>query len=50
MDIPNKVDGIADRDIPLMVQRALEERNPLYPVPRILFKEDLTEIFHQIKR
>src|SRR5699024_1348752 len=39
MDIPNRVDGIIDNDIPTMVQRALEEGNPLYPVPKILFEE-----------
>lgn len=49
MEIPNKVNGIIDRDIPLMVQRALEESNPLYPVPKILFKEDISELFQKIK-
>src|SRR5699024_6451369 len=41
MDIPNRVDGIIDSDIPTRVQRALEEGNPLYPVPKILFEEDI---------
>jgi len=49
MNIPKKVTGIVDRDIPLMVERALKEANPLYPVPRILYKEDLVKLYHMIK-
>jgi alcohol dehydrogenase class IV len=49
MNIPDKIRGIREEDIPLMIERALKEGNPLYPVPRILFKEDLLEIYHRIK-
>lgn len=49
MDIPNRMDGIIDNDIPTMVQRALEEGNPLYPVPKILFEEDIAKLFQTIK-
>lgn len=49
MNIPKKVTGIVDRDIPLMVERALKEANPLYPVPRILYKEDLVKLYHMVK-
>ena len=49
MDIPKKVSGIADSDIPLMVDRAVTEANPLYPVPRILLKEDLFQLYQLIK-
>lgn len=49
MNIPNKVTGIVERDIPLMVERALKEANPLYPVPKILYKDDLTRLYHLIK-
>lgn len=49
MNIPKKVDGIVDHDIPLMVERALKEANPLYPVPKILYKEDLMKLYHMIK-
>lgn len=49
MDIPAKVDGIMQKDIPLMVKRALQEGNPLYPVPKILYKQDINELIHQIK-
>jgi alcohol dehydrogenase class IV len=49
MDIPERVSGIVDSDIPLMVQRAIKEANPLYPVPKILFKEDLFHLYQLIK-
>lgn len=49
MNIPEKVSGIVDSDIPLMVERALKEANPLYPVPKILLQEDLVELFDRIK-
>ncbi|WP_436245423.1 iron-containing alcohol dehydrogenase [Paenibacillus sp. LjRoot56] len=49
MNIPQKVSGIVDSDIPLMVERALEEANPLYPVPKILFKEDMFRLYRLIK-
>lgn len=49
MEIPNKINGIKDEDIPLMVQRAHKEANPLYPVPRILNKQDLTKLYYMIK-
>ncbi len=49
MGIPNKVNGIVEKDIPLMVKRALAESNPLYPVPKILSKEDIMNIYYRIK-
>lgn len=49
MGIPRKVSGIVEDDIPLMVERALHEANPLYPVPRILFKQDLVQLYRMIK-
>ncbi|TCN20499.1 iron-containing alcohol dehydrogenase-like protein [Mesobacillus foraminis] len=50
MNIPEKVEGIVDKDIPLMVERALKEANPLYPVPRILNKEDLFHLYQVISK
>ncbi|GHH99080.1 alcohol dehydrogenase [Neobacillus kokaensis] len=47
--IPKKLDCLLDEDIPLMVERALKEANPLYPVPKILFKEDMLYLYHAIK-
>jgi alcohol dehydrogenase class IV len=49
MDIPKKIKGIQDKDIPLMVERAFKESNPLYPVPRIFSREDLNNIYQLIK-
>lgn len=49
MDIPKKVSGIVECDIPLMVERAYKEANPLYPVPRILAKDDLFQLYQLIK-
>ncbi|KGK88156.1 alcohol dehydrogenase [Desulfosporosinus sp. HMP52] len=49
MDIPTKVSGIIESDIPVMVKRALDESNPLYPVPKIMSRDDMTKIYHVIK-
>lgn len=49
MDIPEKIKGIEDKDIPLMVERALSEAHPLYPVPRIMSKAEIVGIYKQIK-
>lgn len=49
MNIPNKITGIVDSDIPEMAKRALKEANPLYPVPRILSKEDILKLYQMIK-
>ncbi|WP_077617948.1 iron-containing alcohol dehydrogenase [Bacillus sinesaloumensis] len=49
MEIPSKVNCIIERDIPLLIERALKEANPLYPVPKILYKEDLLHLIKAIK-
>ena len=36
MNIPEKFDFIKEEDIPTLVQRALKEGNPGYPVPKIM--------------
>jgi alcohol dehydrogenase len=50
MKIPDKVDGISETDIPLMVKRALTEANPFYPVPKILADADLSKLYFLIKQ
>ena len=40
MNIPDGFDMIKDEDIPTIVERALKEGNPLYPVPKIMDKAD----------
>ncbi|HEX7754497.1 MAG TPA: hypothetical protein VF421_04090, partial [Niabella sp.] len=49
MAIPDKITGILDKDIPLMVKRADKESNPLYPVPKIMRKKELGNIYRFIK-
>ncbi|UOE95773.1 iron-containing alcohol dehydrogenase [Alkalihalobacillus sp. LMS39] len=49
MEIPSQVNCIVESDIPLMVKRALQEANPLYPVPQIFTRKDMTELFYKIK-
>lgn len=49
MQIPNKIEGIVNRDIPLMVERALKEANPLYPVPKIMNKDEMFYIYQIIQ-
>ncbi len=40
MNIPDGFDVIKEEDIPVLVERALKEGNPLYPVPKIMDKAD----------
>ncbi len=49
MNIPDKVKGIEEKDIPVMVNRAFAEANPLYPVPKIFSKSDFEKIYHSIR-
>ena len=49
MDIPEHFDFIKDEDIPTIVERALKEGNPLYPVPKIMDKEDCTKVVKAIR-
>lgn len=49
MGIPEKIGGILESDLPLMAERAAKEANPLYPVPKILFKDDLLKLYREIK-
>ena len=50
MNIPTQLEGIKDEDIPKMVQRALSEGNPLYPVPTIWGTEEMTKIYRIIQK
>jgi len=50
MAIPDKIEGILEKDIPLMAERAFKESNPLYPVPRIMSKKELASIYFLIMR
>lgn len=45
MNIPTSLGGIQEADLPGMIHNALREANPLYPVPKILFAEDLRKLY-----
>jgi alcohol dehydrogenase len=49
MNIPEHFDFIKEEDIPTLVERALKEGNPLYPVPRIMDAADCEEVVREIK-
>ena len=48
MNIPTGFEQIKDEDIPTIVERALKEGNPLYPVPKIMDVEELSEIIRKV--
>ncbi|MBR3768370.1 MAG: iron-containing alcohol dehydrogenase [Clostridia bacterium] len=48
MGIPSKFDQIKEEDIPVIVERALKEGNPLYPVPKIMDKMDCEAVIRQL--
>lgn len=49
MNIPVKIEGIKESDLPAMIHNALLEANPLYPVPRELFADDLRMLYDTIR-
>ncbi|MBE6827323.1 MAG: iron-containing alcohol dehydrogenase [Ruminococcaceae bacterium] len=49
MSIPKGFTQIKDEDIPTIVERALKEANPLYPVPVIFDGERLTQIVKKLQ-
>lgn len=50
MNIPDKFDFIKEKDIPTLVQRALKEGNPGYPVPKIMNKKDCESVIRQLMK
>ncbi len=49
MNIPEHFEFIEDKDIPTLVERALKEANPLYPVPKIMDEKDCREVILKIR-
>lgn len=45
--IPDKFECIQEKDIPIIVERALREGNPLYPVPKIMNEQDCAGIIRR---
>lgn len=50
MNIPDGFDMIKEEDIPTIVERALKEGNPLYPVPRIMDKADCEAVIRRLMK
>lgn len=48
MGIPAKFDQIKEEDIPIIVERALAEANPFYPVPKIMDKKDCEAVIRRL--
>lgn len=48
MNIPKGFTQIQEKDIPTITARALKEANPLYPVPVIFGKEEITAIIKSL--
>lgn len=48
MGIPHKIKGIVKEDIPIMAHHAEKEANPLYPVPKLMTKEELESFYYKI--
>ncbi len=50
MNIPEKFDFIKEEDIPTLVERALKEGNPGYPVPKIMNKKDCEQVIRSLMK
>lgn len=48
MQIPDKLTGIREEDIPIMAKHAEKEANPLYPVPKLMTRKELEEFYYRI--
>ncbi|WP_294440887.1 iron-containing alcohol dehydrogenase, partial [uncultured Slackia sp.] len=48
MNIPTKLEGIREKDIPMMAARADAESNPLYPVPKLMDAHELEKMYRLV--
>lgn len=48
MGIPDKIQGIIEKDIQLLAKNAEKEANPLYPVPVLMTQKELEKFYYQI--
>ena len=48
MNIPTALTGIDPEDVPVLAAHAEREANPLYPVPKLMTKQDLEKIYLKI--
>lgn len=50
MNIPDGFEQIQEKDLDIIVERALKEANPLYPVPKIMDKADCEKVIRGMMR
>lgn len=50
MNIPDGFEQIKEEDLPILVERALKEANPLYPVPKIMDKKDCEAVIRRLMK
>jgi alcohol dehydrogenase class IV len=50
MNIPSFIEEIKEGDIDFMIDTALKEGNPLYPVPVLMGKEEIKQIYLKIMK
>lgn len=50
MNIPDGFEQIEEKDLPILVERALKEANPLYPVPRIMNEADCEAVIRGLMK
>lgn len=48
MNIPEKFDCIKEEDFPVIITRVLKEANPLYPVPKIMDRNDCERVIREL--
>ncbi len=48
LNIPEKLSGIREEDIPAMAQKADSEANPIYPVPVLMNAGELEHYYRMI--
>ncbi|MBQ8293391.1 MAG: iron-containing alcohol dehydrogenase [Bacilli bacterium] len=48
LNIPKKFEGVLEKDIETMVKRCMKEAHPMYPVPKILSKKSLINIYKEM--
>jgi alcohol dehydrogenase class IV len=49
MEIPRHLPEIQEKDIPVMARHADKEANPLYPVPVLMNRKELEQIYYAVK-
>lgn len=49
MGIPRTISGIHEKDISMMAKHADQEGNPLYPVPVLMNRKELEQIYYKVK-